>query len=108
MFELSIDHIYSDAYLYIRNGDIIDHFSELFDNIEEPSRIVSDMYEKNKQYIDWKPRRILIPDTHCLSFNEYIPSDKQVRLEDCPHLDYHKLKKKDIEMRRVIVSLFKK
>jgi len=50
----------------------------------------------------------LIPDTHCLSFNEYIPSDKQVRLEDCPYLDYHKLKKKDIEMRRVIISLFKK
>ena len=58
------------------------------------------MYEKNKQYVDWEPRRILIPDTHCLSFNEYIPSDKQVRLEDCPYLDYHKLKKKDIEMRR--------
>lgn len=108
MYELSIDYIYSDAYLFVRNFNIIDNYIIHCDNIEEASLIVEDLYEKNKENVDWKPRRIVIPDSHCLSFKEFIPYEKQVKKEDCPHMDFEKLKKCDIEMRRVIVSLFKK
>ncbi len=108
MYELSIDYIYSDAYLFVRNGNIIDHFSQYFDEIDEPSLIIADLYDKNKKNADWKPRRRPIPNTQCLSYNEIIPYDKQVRKEDCPHMDYEKIRRQDIEMRKVVVSLFKK
>ena len=112
MFELSIEHMYSNYYPKEQSNDS-HYFKIKFDTIEKVSEYVNNLYEKTKEYCN---------DLPCLKIGkhniqgfvlhtyDFIPKNKQSIKEDIIKLlrdknDYDNIPKKDIEMYSITVWL---